>query len=143
VAACAREGRLRQGYQDVPAVTQACWGAAHGVVSLFITHGTDPWVKFKDPQSTAYMLIDAVIDGMTIPPAAAGATSGSSGAASGAGALPPGMRSPPPDPPLRADLAGTRQVPPVPPDAETGDYLRRSRGHGMGDGMGGGAGGGA
>jgi AcrR family transcriptional regulator len=66
VRACITTGRLGPAYRDVETVTQMCWGAAHGVVSLFIAHGDDPWVDFKDPLQTAFLLLDASIDGMTL-----------------------------------------------------------------------------
>lgn len=64
VRACIEGERFDKGYQDVDAVTQACWGAAHGAVSLYLTHGNDPWVNFGDPSRVARMLIDAHIRGM-------------------------------------------------------------------------------
>lgn len=64
VGACIKDGRFGAAYRDVDAVTQACWGAAHGVVSLYLTHGTDQWVNFGEPTGVARMLIDAHIQGM-------------------------------------------------------------------------------
>lgn len=68
VRACIDARRFAPEYRDVEAVTQACWGAAHGVVSLFITHGRDPWVRFAEPRAVARMLIDAHLRGMLATP---------------------------------------------------------------------------
>lgn len=64
VGDCIKSGRFSEPYRDVNAVTQACWGAAHGAVSLYLTHGDDPWVNFGKPTRVARMLIDAQIQGM-------------------------------------------------------------------------------
>ena len=67
VARCIGEGRFRPEYSDPQKVTQLCWAAVHGVVSLFITHGEDPWVQFRAPRETAEMLLNASLDGMLMP----------------------------------------------------------------------------
>jgi AcrR family transcriptional regulator len=66
VGECIRTGRFKPAYRDPQVVTQLCWAAVHGVVSLFITHGDDPWVDFKSPLETARKLLAASIDGMLI-----------------------------------------------------------------------------
>jgi len=68
VAACIAQGRFKAPYTDVGVVTQMCWASAHGVVSLFITHGHDPWVEFRSPQRSSHLLLDAVLDGMVAAP---------------------------------------------------------------------------
>jgi len=74
VTDCIKAGRFGDGYRDHRIVTQVCWGAVHGVVSLHITHGEDPWCDFTNPKETASLLLDACIAGMlapvTRPPAA-------------------------------------------------------------------------
>jgi AcrR family transcriptional regulator len=70
VAACIADGRFREPFTDVDIVTQICWASAHGVVSLFVTHGQDPWVGFRQPNRTAYLMLDAVLDGMVASPRA-------------------------------------------------------------------------
>lgn len=72
VADCIHQGRFLPKYRDIETVTQMCWAAAHGVVSLYIAHGEDPWVPWQEPITTAYAALDAMIDGMT---GAAGASS--------------------------------------------------------------------
>lgn len=70
VTRCIEAGRFKARYADPDVVTTLCWGAAHGVVSLYLTHGGDPWVDFKAPQETAMALLDASLDGMLAQPAA-------------------------------------------------------------------------
>lgn len=74
IRACIEAGRLRAEFRDPHLATQACWGAAHGVVSLFITHGQDPWVDFQSPRECAYLLIDGFVTGMVAPPDATAKT---------------------------------------------------------------------
>ncbi len=64
VAECLAKGRMRAELRDVEEVTMMCWGAAHGVVSLFLTFRDDPWVKFGDAKATAFALLDASVRGM-------------------------------------------------------------------------------
>ena len=61
---CIGSGRFSAAYADPQKVTQMCWAAVHGVVSLFITHGDDPWVNFTAPMETAELLLNASVDGM-------------------------------------------------------------------------------
>jgi len=74
VEACIKHGRFKPQYRDVQRVTQSCWAAVHGVVSLYLTHGDDPWVDFQSPRETADMLLNASLDGMlsALPGAAVG-----------------------------------------------------------------------
>lgn len=64
VRACIVQGRFRQECRDVHVVTQVCWGAVHGIVSLYLTHGEDPWVNFVHPRESAEMLYAACIEGL-------------------------------------------------------------------------------
>ncbi len=90
VAACIEQGRFKEPYTDVGVVTQMCWASAHGIVSLFITHGHDPWVDFRSPHRSAHQLLDAVLDGMVAAPRVVGAVTG---VVTGAGAATPEARS--------------------------------------------------
>ncbi|MDX2130659.1 MAG: TetR/AcrR family transcriptional regulator [Planctomycetota bacterium] len=67
VSECIRAGRFKPGYRDPERVAQICWAAAHSVASLYIIHGTCPWVRWRDPLETAYRLLEAVTDGMLAP----------------------------------------------------------------------------
>lgn len=64
---CIRSGCFAPKYRDLRTVTQACWAAVHGVVSLYITHGNDPWVDFHQPRETAELLLVAAVRGMLTP----------------------------------------------------------------------------
>jgi AcrR family transcriptional regulator len=65
IAACIEQGRFLPQYRDVDRTTQLAWATAHGVASLYITHGEDPWVQWAEPLETAYLAIDASVDAMT------------------------------------------------------------------------------
>ena len=71
VGECLEQKRFAKPYRDHAMLTQLHWAAAHGVVSLFITHGKDQWVDFTKPKETAYALLDVVLAGMTSPAEAA------------------------------------------------------------------------
>lgn len=68
VAECIKAGAFQAAFRDVHVVTQICWAAAHGMVSLFITHGRDPWVDFRKPRESAFLLLDSSLDGMLKEP---------------------------------------------------------------------------
>jgi hypothetical protein len=78
---CIDAGRFKEEFSDLRVMTQAHWAAAHAVVSLYITHGKDPWVDFTQPRETAYLLIDACLDGM-LAETSGGAEPGASAAKS-------------------------------------------------------------
>jgi hypothetical protein len=65
VADCIAQGRFLPAYRDIEKVTQSCWACAHGLVSLYITHGKAKWVRFADPLATAFASLDMHIDGLT------------------------------------------------------------------------------
>lgn len=67
VGECLEQKRFAKPYRDHAMLTQLHWAAAHGVVSLYITHGKDQWVDFTRPKETAYALLDVVLAGMTSP----------------------------------------------------------------------------
>jgi AcrR family transcriptional regulator len=69
VASCIRAGRFARAYRDESEATQALWGAAHGVVSLHLIHGDDPWLTWKNARKSALMLVDAAVTGMLDPAA--------------------------------------------------------------------------
>jgi AcrR family transcriptional regulator len=63
-------GLLRPQYTDVDEVAQMCWAGAHGLVALHTIKGSETWVAWRDPRTTAHRLVDAMIDGLTTPGAA-------------------------------------------------------------------------
>ncbi len=71
VEECIRGGHFKECYSDVQQVAQAAWAAVHGVVSLYLTHGDDPWVDFQDPKRTAEVLLLSHTEGLLRRPHAA------------------------------------------------------------------------
>lgn len=65
VADCIAQGRFLPQHDDVETVAQMCWGCVHGVASLYITHGRQPWARFSDPLRPALMAIDVHLHGLT------------------------------------------------------------------------------
>lgn len=65
VTDCIKQGRFLPQYNDVEMVTQTCWASAHGFVSLYITHGDDPWCEFGEPVSVAFACLDMHLAGLT------------------------------------------------------------------------------
>ena len=59
--------RFRAGHGDVEELTQICWAGAHGMVALRNVKTKENWVDWRDARKSAYRLIDALIDGLTIP----------------------------------------------------------------------------
>jgi AcrR family transcriptional regulator len=57
-------GRFRPEFGDVEELAQLFWGAAHGVVSLQIAKGEDPWVGWRDARETARKLAEAALQGV-------------------------------------------------------------------------------
>lgn len=64
VRACIDQERFLPECRDADVVTQVCWGAVHGIVSLYLTHGDDPWVNFVRPRESAEMLYGACVNGL-------------------------------------------------------------------------------
>jgi AcrR family transcriptional regulator len=58
-------GRLRPEHADVDMTAQLCWAAIHGIISLHITKGDDPWVEWRDATTTVEMMLDVVFRGLT------------------------------------------------------------------------------
>ena len=68
-------GQLRPELTDAEELTQMCWAAAHGVVSLQNVRGDDRWVDWRDARATAYKLLDATLRGFVCKDAGARRTS--------------------------------------------------------------------
>lgn len=60
-------GRFRADLTDPDQIAQLFFSSTHGVVSLHLARGKDPWVPWKPAQDTARELLEAVIRGITIP----------------------------------------------------------------------------
>jgi AcrR family transcriptional regulator len=77
VAAAIASGQLRPEFTDAEELTQMCWAAAHGVVALQNVKGSDSWVDWRDPRTTAHKLLDATLRGLVREPSRAHLTSAS------------------------------------------------------------------
>jgi len=64
VAEAIEAGRFRAEFSDPDQVAQILWGALHGLLSLQITKSKDPWVEFKNVESTAGLASQALLRGM-------------------------------------------------------------------------------
>jgi AcrR family transcriptional regulator len=64
VEQCIAAKRFRPELSDVDLVTQAFWAAGHGVASLIIAKGKDPWCEWRAPEEIARVLVENVIRGM-------------------------------------------------------------------------------
>ena len=64
VEAAIAAGQLRPELTDAEELTQMCWAAAHGVVALQNTKGSEPWIDWRDARTTAYKLLDAMLRGL-------------------------------------------------------------------------------
>lgn len=59
-----RSGRLREELADAELVSQTLWAAVHGVTSLNIAKGTDPWVDWRPMQNRAELMLDVTLRGL-------------------------------------------------------------------------------
>lgn len=64
VAESIESGRFSSAHRDAERATQVLWGAAHGVLSLWLVRGSDPNIDWRAPLATAHALLDASLDGM-------------------------------------------------------------------------------
>jgi AcrR family transcriptional regulator len=59
-------GRFRPELTDVDMLAQLFMGGMHGIVSLHIARGKDPWVKWRPVRKRAELMIEALIRGLTV-----------------------------------------------------------------------------
>lgn len=64
VAEAITAGRFREDCDDPDMVAQVLWSGVHGLVSLHLTKGDDPWLSFRPIKATARLLVDTNIDGL-------------------------------------------------------------------------------
>ncbi len=57
-------GRLRPEYQDVELASQTVWGAMHGLITLQIAKGGDPWVDWRPFEQRVEAMLDLVLHGI-------------------------------------------------------------------------------
>lgn len=66
VAEALAAGRFRPELTDVDMLAQLFMSGMHGIVSLHIARGKDPWVKWRPVRKRAELMIDALIRGLTV-----------------------------------------------------------------------------
>jgi AcrR family transcriptional regulator len=66
VAEALDAGRFRSEFKDADELSQIIWGGVHGLVSLHIAKGTDPWVPWKPLKAAFRRMNDALIRGLTV-----------------------------------------------------------------------------
>ena len=57
-------GCFREGVQDAELVSQTLWASVHGVVSLDLAKGKDPWVDWRPLRARAEMMLDVSLRGL-------------------------------------------------------------------------------
>jgi AcrR family transcriptional regulator len=60
-------GRFRPELRDPDMIAQLFMAGMHGIVSLHIARGKDPWVNWRPVREKARLMIDALIRGLTVP----------------------------------------------------------------------------
>ncbi len=60
-------GRFRQGFNDAELISQTLWASVHGVISLQIAKGGDPWVEWRPVQQRAEMMLDLTLRALVRP----------------------------------------------------------------------------
>ena len=59
-----KSGCLREEVTDAELVAQTLWASVHGVISLDIAKGVDPWVDWRPLRERAEMMLDAMLRGL-------------------------------------------------------------------------------
>ena len=60
-------GCFRDEVQDAELVSQTLWASVHGVISLNIAKGKDPWVEWRPLADRAEMMLDITLRGLLRP----------------------------------------------------------------------------
>jgi AcrR family transcriptional regulator len=60
-------GCFREELTDAELISQTLWASVHGVISLHIAKGCDPWVDWRPLQDRARMMPDITLRGLTRP----------------------------------------------------------------------------
>lgn len=58
-------GRFRAEFDNVEVVAQTFWAAAHGIASLQVAKGTDPWIQWAPLEQRINVGLDAVLLGLS------------------------------------------------------------------------------
>jgi len=56
-------GRYRPELADPQEMAQMMWAGVHGIVSLYFTHCSDPYIQWRAPRETVRTMVDALIRG--------------------------------------------------------------------------------
>lgn len=64
VAEAIEKGLLRPDVRDPHLVAQAAWAGVHGVISLHVAKGEDPWIDWKPLKKTVALVVDAFTRGI-------------------------------------------------------------------------------
>ena len=67
VADCVWATRFRPEFTDAEQLTQLIWAGVHGIVSLHLNLGREPWFNWRPVEETAHRLIDVTLRGLTAP----------------------------------------------------------------------------
>jgi hypothetical protein len=62
-----RAGRVRPEFTDPDQLAQLIWAGVHGIVSLHLNLGREPWFNWRPVEDTAHRLIDVILRGLTVP----------------------------------------------------------------------------
>jgi AcrR family transcriptional regulator len=57
-------GRYRPEYKDAELLAQTVWSGVHGVVSLYLTKATDPWIDWRPVQKTLRLVMETMMRGL-------------------------------------------------------------------------------
>jgi len=65
---CVRDGKAKKLFRpdldDEELIVQTMWASFHGIVSLFVAKGRDPWIDWRDPDLIAETMLDILLRGM-------------------------------------------------------------------------------
>jgi AcrR family transcriptional regulator len=57
-------GKYRDGLDDADLISQVLWSAVHGLVSLQITKGNDPWLEWRPFEKRIRLMLESLQRGM-------------------------------------------------------------------------------
>lgn len=60
--------RFRPEFTDAHELSQILWAGIHGVVSLHIAKGDDPWIEWRDARETSRTMVDVLLRGVVRHP---------------------------------------------------------------------------
>lgn len=64
-----KANRFRDGLTDPELISQTLWAGVHGVVSLQITKGSDPWLEWSPLERRLQLMVDTLLRGLVRNPA--------------------------------------------------------------------------